>query len=66
MCVHYCEVCRRDAELLTIKEAAHAAGTCPRTMHSWIKKGHLHLMQDAGGHTLICKRSLIGTYTKDR
>ena len=66
MCIHFCEACNRDTNLLTIKEAQYEVRVCRRTMHYWIKKGRLHLMQDAGGHTLICERSLIGPYTKGR
>ena len=66
MCTHFCEACKQQTELLTIKEAAHAVGICRRTVHNWIKVGRLHLMEDAGGHTLICKRSLIRPYSKGR
>lgn len=64
MCTIYCEGRGIESELLTIKEAAHAAGISCRTMHYWIKGGRLHLMEDAGDLTLICKRSLVARYTK--
>jgi len=64
MCTHFCEPCNKETELLTIKEAAYEAGICRRTLHNWIRVGRLHLMEDAGGHTLICKQSLIRPYTK--
>ncbi len=64
MCTIHCEACGIETELLTIKEATYAANICRRTLHYWIKRGRLHLMEDAGGHTLICKRSLIRPYTK--
>ncbi|HTG15005.1 MAG TPA: hypothetical protein VK747_07020 [Blastocatellia bacterium] len=35
-----------------------------RSLYGWIRRGRLQLMEDAGGHTLICKQSLIGPYTK--
>lgn len=62
----HCEACGVETELLTIKEAGYAAGICRRTLHYWIKGGRLHLKEDAGGHTLICRRSLIKPYTKGR
>lgn len=66
MSLHSCEACNQDTELLNIDEASGAAKVCRRTVYHWIKKGRLHLMEDAGGHTLICKRSLVGPYTKGR
>lgn len=61
---YFCLSCNDETELLTIKEAMYEAGVCRRTMHYWIKRGALHLMQEAGGRTRICKRSLIRPYTK--
>lgn len=60
----YCPDCKKESEMLSIKEVIYAARICRRTVYDWIRRGRLHLMEDAGGHTLICKRSLIGPYTK--
>jgi excisionase family DNA binding protein len=64
MFTRFCDACNQETMLFSIEEAAQALRICRRTVYHWIDGGRLHLMEDAGGHTLICKRSLIGSYSK--
>lgn len=55
----WCESCGEKVELLKLKEACALAGISRRLIYYWMAKGGLHLFKNAGGRTLICKRSLL-------
>jgi hypothetical protein len=54
-----CEQCGKETQLLNIKEASAIVETTRRTIERWIAKGKVHVMEAAGGRTLVCKQSLI-------
>ncbi|MEW6209455.1 MAG: excisionase [Acidobacteriota bacterium] len=43
--------------MLSIKDAANAAGVTTRTIHNWKEK--LHVLETPGGRKLICKPSIV-------
>jgi excisionase family DNA binding protein len=45
--------------MLTIKEAYMFMENSRRTIYRWIDDGKVHIHRSAGGHTLICKTSLL-------
>jgi excisionase family DNA binding protein len=54
-----CPNCNRLSEMLTIKEAFVFMENSRRTIYRWIDDGKVHIRRSAGGHTLICKTSLL-------
>jgi excisionase family DNA binding protein len=60
----YCESCGKNSDFLSINEASVVASISRRTVYNWIAAGRLHLLANAGGHTLICKWSLVRPYGK--
>jgi hypothetical protein len=55
----WCENCGETLDLLKLKEACALVGISRRLIYYWMDKGGLHLFKNAGGRTLICKRSLL-------
>ena len=54
-----CDQCGKETQLLNIKEASGIVQTSRRTIERWIARGKVHVMEEAGGRTLICKQSLV-------
>ena len=59
-----CPTCARVTQMLEIKEAASFLKCSHTSIYNWINKGNLHLMQQPGGRTVICKSSLVSPYVK--
>jgi excisionase family DNA binding protein len=57
-----CPNCNKMTEMLTINETCALMAISRRTIYNWIQSGALHVCRNAGGHTLICRMSLLVSY----
>ncbi len=56
----YCTACRRRAKMITVSQAAKAAGVSARTIYRRIQKRLVHASRIAGEPLLVCQASLLG------
>jgi hypothetical protein len=63
MCSFFCPQCQKETEMLSLKEAATAAGVTTRTIYNW--REELHVMETPGGRKLICKSSMVRLCSPD-
>lgn len=56
--IHWCHGCDKNVPMLTIFEAARAAGTTPEAISGLVEAGKLHLAVTTDGRLFICSNSL--------
>jgi hypothetical protein len=56
----WCSQCRERAGLVTVDQAAAAAGVSSRTIYRRVETGALHFSETTDGRLLVCLKSLLG------
>jgi hypothetical protein len=59
--IAWCELCARNASLLTVDEAAAFVHTTARDIYRRVEAAELHFRETPEGALLICLNSLEGT-----
>lgn len=61
--LYRCPLCRREAQLLTIPEAAQIAHLSTKTIYRYITAGLLHSVRVVGKRRRVCSGCLFSEHT---
>jgi len=54
----WCGECQAEVRMMSVDEAATAAGVNERTIYRWVESGKVHFMETLQGSLLVCLASL--------